>query len=215
MPSASRARKPGCGSCVACKAKDCGAPSPLFARILRAPLPPRPAIPRDAEKTCPTFSPTFPAGECINCQDKTKYGGLGVRKQSCLARRCTRNWSQPADAASRSDAWDPTTAGARALLALTGGGEEDDDWTTSESGSIDGRSELERGRERLKSMGAEGDASSAFTVQLATMLAADETALSQPIALRVLQQSGLLRPSTAPGDAQGVALPPMFSQAQR
>ena len=155
------------------------------------------------------------AGECINCQDKTKYGGLGVRKQSCLARRCTRNWSQPADAASRSDAWDPTTAGARALLALTGGGEEDDDWTTSESGSIDGRSELERGRERLKSMGAEGDPSSAFTVQLATMLAADETALSQPIALRVLQQSGLLRPSTAPGDAQGVALPPMFSQAQR
>ena len=64
-------------------------------------------------------------------------------------------------------------------------------------------------------MGAEGDPSSAFTVQLATMLAADETALSQPIALRVLQQSGLLRPSTAPGDAQGVALPPMFSQAQR
>ena len=47
------------------------------------------------------------------------------------------------------------------------------------------------------------------------MLAADETALSQPIALRVLQQSGLLRPSTAPGDAQGVALPPMFSHAQR
>ena len=65
------------------------------------------------------------------------------------------------------------------------------------------------------SKGAEGDPSSAFTVQLATMLAADETALSQPIALRVLQQSGLLRPSTAPGDAQGVALPPMFSQAQR
>lgn len=30
------------------------------------------------------------AGECINCMDKSKFGGQGVRKQSCINRRCIR-----------------------------------------------------------------------------------------------------------------------------
>uniref|UniRef100_A0A7S2GND0 CXXC-type domain-containing protein n=1 Tax=Haptolina brevifila TaxID=156173 RepID=A0A7S2GND0_9EUKA len=29
-------------------------------------------------------------GECINCMDKSKFGGQGVRKQSCIKRRCAR-----------------------------------------------------------------------------------------------------------------------------
>ena len=29
-------------------------------------------------------------GECINCRDKMRFGGLGVRKQSCVMRRCVR-----------------------------------------------------------------------------------------------------------------------------
>lgn len=29
-------------------------------------------------------------GDCINCADKAKFGGSGVRKQSCVRRRCMR-----------------------------------------------------------------------------------------------------------------------------
>jgi len=29
-------------------------------------------------------------GDCINCMDKSKFGGQGVRKQSCIMRRCVR-----------------------------------------------------------------------------------------------------------------------------
>ena len=29
-------------------------------------------------------------GDCINCADKAKFGGSGVRKQSCVRRRCLR-----------------------------------------------------------------------------------------------------------------------------
>lgn len=29
-------------------------------------------------------------GDCINCLDKSKFGGQGVRKQSCVMRRCVR-----------------------------------------------------------------------------------------------------------------------------
>jgi len=29
-------------------------------------------------------------GDCINCMDKSKFGGQGVRKQSCIKRRCAR-----------------------------------------------------------------------------------------------------------------------------
>lgn len=27
-------------------------------------------------------------GECVNCSDKPKFGGLGVKKQACSARKC-------------------------------------------------------------------------------------------------------------------------------
>ena len=30
------------------------------------------------------------AGRCINCNDKPKFGGAGIRKQSCIFRRCER-----------------------------------------------------------------------------------------------------------------------------
>ena len=30
------------------------------------------------------------AGRCINCSDKPKFGGAGIRKQSCIFRRCER-----------------------------------------------------------------------------------------------------------------------------
>ena len=33
---------------------------------------------------------SFRVGQCINCTDKPKFGGMGIRKQSCTYRRCLR-----------------------------------------------------------------------------------------------------------------------------
>mmetsp|Transcript_59856 Transcript_59856/g.133394 ORF Transcript_59856/g.133394 Transcript_59856/m.133394 type:complete len:193 (+) Transcript_59856:48-626(+) len=33
-------------------------------------------------------------GDCINCMDKCKFGGQGIRKQSCVRRRCEQMTSQ-------------------------------------------------------------------------------------------------------------------------
>ena len=35
-------------------------------------------------------------GRCINCKDKPKFGGNGVRKQKCLKRCCKRPYSAKA-----------------------------------------------------------------------------------------------------------------------
>jgi len=52
-------------------------------------------------------------GECINCMDKSKFGGQGVRKQSCIKRRCARMNSNASasssTATSRGDDGEPSS----------------------------------------------------------------------------------------------------------
>ncbi len=97
-----RKRWASCGVCSGCLASDCGASPSLPARCRLAILASaylseranlfcghhRP-VPRAAHLP-PSHLPIPSTGECINCSDKSKFGGQGVRKQSCVMRRCIR-----------------------------------------------------------------------------------------------------------------------------
>ena len=64
-------------------------------------------------------------GECINCLDKSKFGGQGVRKQSCVVRRCVRSNSCSRTYSNSSSGTALADGGApdrRALGQLPGGG---------------------------------------------------------------------------------------------
>lgn len=96
MPTMERRRRASsCGTCDACTRQDCGTcfqtssvhPQHSFVPLLTATMwCPERALHILSSRTLHLD----PTGQCINCADKPKFGGLGIRKQSCSYRRCLR-----------------------------------------------------------------------------------------------------------------------------
>ena len=69
-----RKRWTSCGVCTACLATDCGAKRPR--KPACAPAKPRLRL-APTDDSLPPRSSNHDAGECINCLDKSKFGGQG------------------------------------------------------------------------------------------------------------------------------------------
>mmetsp|Transcript_49961 Transcript_49961/g.124228 ORF Transcript_49961/g.124228 Transcript_49961/m.124228 type:complete len:315 (-) Transcript_49961:565-1509(-) len=164
-------------------------------------------------------------GTCINCLDKCKFGGAGIRKQSCVQRRCERMSSQacstgttpheepstPTDEADVED--DLFWTAVRGCIAM-GKPSDDDDLSAAALLSKSDAATPLRTFAALRLLAADrssqadtllSDAiseSSSFCLKLAAVLASDKRLASQPIAVRALQHAGYVDPVDSTSESQ-------------